>query len=249
LRITRRPFTSTPDRLRTPQAEGSRVAKREFDGSIAGFTEAIRLNPKQETPWHWRGHAYFSKKDYDRAFKDCFEAIRLEPKFAPAYHGFAWLLATSSIDGLREGKRAIALATKACELSGWKDDNSLLALAAAYAENGDFKEAVRWQEKAIELGFDSKARGEWARSLLERYQQGKPYRADPAPTPEKLNGKEVRRGTSAGPLGTRMVWWGLDAREGSVHGKSGIGHPRAVVRGRATGRPASTAARASRRSL
>ena len=42
-------------------------------------------------------------------------------------------------------------ATKACKLTGWKNPNYLATLAAAFAEAGNFDDAVKWEEKAIEL--------------------------------------------------------------------------------------------------
>ena len=45
----------------------------------------------------------------------------------------------------------VALATKAWELSGWKDASHLETLAAAYAATGDFDSAVKWQTAANAL--------------------------------------------------------------------------------------------------
>ena len=42
-------------------------------------------------------------------------------------------------------------ARKAAELSEWKNGDTLYALATAYAEAGKFADAVRWQEKAMEI--------------------------------------------------------------------------------------------------
>jgi len=48
----------------------------------------------------------------------------------------------------------VELATRACELSGWSDGPSLSTLAAAYAEVGQFQEATRWAEQALEFTPD-----------------------------------------------------------------------------------------------
>jgi hypothetical protein len=50
------------------------------------------------------------------------ETARLDPKNAEVHNGLAWLLATGP-DGVRDGKQAIKHATRACELTGWKEPN------------------------------------------------------------------------------------------------------------------------------
>ena len=75
----------------------------------------------------------------------------------------------------RDGKKALESATKACELSEWKDSYHVDTLAAAYAEAGDFDAAVKWQTKATALyepGEDQK-NAQWR---LKLYQEKKPYR-------------------------------------------------------------------------
>ena len=59
-------------------------------------------------------------------------------------------------------------------ISGKDDFGMLDTLAAAYAESGQFVEAVRWQTKAVELA-PAGAKVD-AQSRPERYQVGKPYR-------------------------------------------------------------------------
>jgi len=48
----------------------------------------------------------------------------------------------------RDGRRAVSFATRACMLTGWKEDRPLAALAAAYAECGQFDKAVIFQKEA-----------------------------------------------------------------------------------------------------
>jgi len=121
-----------------------------------------------------RGHAYTWKNQYDKATEDYAAAIRLDPRDHEARWSLAWLLATCPRAGLRDGKRAVEHARKACELSGWNDANSLSALAASHAECGDFKKAVRWEKKVIEFQSDDKA----AQRRLKLYEQNKPYRSE-----------------------------------------------------------------------
>jgi hypothetical protein len=49
-------------------------------------------------------------------------------------------------------------------------------LAAASAQAGDFKQAVKWQTKVVERFAADKALLEEARQMLKLYEQGKPYR-------------------------------------------------------------------------
>ena len=51
----------------------------------------------------------------------------------------------------RDGRQALAHARRAVELIGEDDAAILDTLSAAYAESGNFAEAVRWQEKAVQL--------------------------------------------------------------------------------------------------
>jgi hypothetical protein len=75
------------------------------------------------------------------------------------------------------GTLALEHATKACELSGWKRADYL----DTHAEGGNFDEAVRWQKKALAIGFPDRETAESARRRLKRYEDGKPYREADGP--------------------------------------------------------------------
>jgi hypothetical protein len=49
-------------------------------------------------------------------------------------------------------------------------------LAAAYAEVGEFTEAVKWQRKALDDKKHAQTYGEGARARLKLYEENKPYR-------------------------------------------------------------------------
>jgi tetratricopeptide (TPR) repeat protein len=150
--------------------------KKDYDRAIADYSEAIRLDPKYALAYNNRGWAWSNKKDYDRAIADYNEAIRLDPKFASAYNAVAWLRATCPEEKYRDGKKAVESATKACELSEWKERNHLDTLAAAYAEIGDFDHAVEWQQKTIALSPSTDANLSAYKERLALYKDKKPYR-------------------------------------------------------------------------
>ena len=91
----------------------------------------------------------------------------------------AWLWATCPDAKHRDGKRAVASATRACELSKWKEAAHIGSLAAASAEAGDFEAAVTWQSRANELYADAgdQKKGE---ERLRLYRVKRPYR-EPSP--------------------------------------------------------------------
>ncbi len=95
---------------------------------------------------------------------------------AEGYNNLAWLFATVKSPGFRDEKKAVELAIKACELSGWGNAEYLDTLAAAYARVGDFANAVKWQEKALQF-FQERKKTE-AKKRLNFYQGRKPWPPD-----------------------------------------------------------------------
>ena len=152
--------------------------KKEFEKAVKDLNEAVRLDPKNAIPYAGRGIIYQETKQYEKAEADYRTAIRLDPKLTTGLNNLAWFCATCPDAKFRDGKKAVELATQACELSGWKAWFELNTLAAAHAENGNFKEAVRWQKKAIDIGNHDKVFLEKANQRLKLYEKGEPYRHD-----------------------------------------------------------------------
>ncbi len=114
---------------------------------------------------------------YGEAISDYEAAVRVDPNYALGFTDLAWLRAACPAGKFRDGAKAIENATKACELTNWKDHRYVGTLAAVYAEVGDFAAAVKWQKKAIDLLTEDK-RDKWQASYESRlrlYQSGKPY--------------------------------------------------------------------------
>jgi tetratricopeptide (TPR) repeat protein len=152
--------------------------KNEPDKAIADYDEAIRLDPKFALSYTARGNAYQSKNDYDKAIADYDEAIRLDPKDAIAYNSLAWLLATCAQAGFRDGQKAVEYAAKAFELSEWKSPDFVDTLAAAYAEVGDFEQAIKWETNFLGTSNLSGEDTAGGKSRLALYQAHQPYHAE-----------------------------------------------------------------------
>jgi len=118
--------------------------------------------------------------DYAGAVEICDEAIAEDSNNAMLHNDKAWLLATCPIEEVRNGKLAIEHAERACELTDYTESMYIDTLAAAFAESGDFDEAVRYQKKAIELMRpDYQDEGFYER--LELFKSGKPYHEGTSP--------------------------------------------------------------------
>ena len=124
-----------------------------------------------------RGDALLSVGKHGDAIEDYNKALELAPDDDGVLNNLAWVLATSPKDELRDGKRSLELATKACEVTDYEKAHILSTLAAAYAETGDFETAIKWSTKAVELGEeDLKEQIDQLKDELQHYKDGKPFR-------------------------------------------------------------------------
>lgn len=136
--------------------EGHNAAAR------AHYERALELDP-QLSP---RELLRFAAESLDPSEQhEIFDA--LEPRFGEKhdlYNNFAWLLATSPDESLRDPVRALRLARRAIELSPERNAYYLGTLAAAQAANGDFGVALESIRAARELSPNDESLHEsWAR--------------------------------------------------------------------------------------
>jgi tetratricopeptide (TPR) repeat protein len=153
-------------------------AKREYDQAISDYSQTIRLDPNWADAYFNRANAHRARKAYAEAVRDYREVIRLDPKDADACSSLAWVLATCPEEAVRDGKRAVEYATKACDLASWKASYFLATLAAAYAEAGDFEQAIHWQRKALQSPQYDRDEGDAARQRIKLFESHRPYREE-----------------------------------------------------------------------
>ena len=105
------------------------------------------------------------------------EAVLLQPNNANTLDELAWRLATCPDASIRDGRQALDLARRAVQLSNGDDPIPLGTLAAAYAEAGQFSEAVKTAQQAIELAAKrgKKAKRKSSAAQIKLYRAHRPY--------------------------------------------------------------------------
>ncbi len=143
------------------------------NAAIKQFEKALLLDPENFTANYNDGIALQTVGRRAGALKRFEMAVKLRPSAVGAHYGLAWIMATAPEEELRDGQRALEHARRAVQLS--KDSPFMAdALAAAHAEVGEFAEAVKWQEKAVEMAADGTEAA--FKNRLQRYKQKLPFR-------------------------------------------------------------------------
>lgn len=162
--------------LKTQLAMLYNAADRPED-AVEIYDELLEDNSEDIDALRGRGDAFLSLSKHEKAVADYNEALEIDADQDGVLNNLAWVLATSPFDEVRDGKRAIELATKAGELTEWKEAHVLSTLASGYAESGEFDKAVEWVEKALEISDDDDQRESLGKEL-ESYKAEKPWRED-----------------------------------------------------------------------
>jgi tetratricopeptide (TPR) repeat protein len=152
------------------------VRQGELDKAIDDYNATLLRDRNLADVYIARANTFVRKKDYRHALCDLQTAVQMKIKKPErALNSLAWLRATCPEAEIRNGKEAVELALKACELSEWKDWGIIDTLAAAYAEQGDFDRAIKYQKQVLQIG---KSSNDYAKikQHLALYEQHTPYR-------------------------------------------------------------------------
>jgi protein O-mannosyl-transferase len=148
--------------------------------AVAHFERALQLRPDMAEV-HYRLGALLERMGATEDAARHYEvAVSLMPDHAGVCNNLAWFLATREPKRGGDQVRAVALAQRACKLTGDSIPTILDTMAAAYAGSGRFPEAVAAAQKAQQLAAKA-GRGELARQIGERLELYLANRAFVAP--------------------------------------------------------------------
>jgi len=165
------------------------LAQQKWTNAAEQFTKAIEYSPGYAEAHFGRGTSWLVQGNSEMAVADFEEAARLKPNWPSVLNNLAWIRATAADARFRNGAQAVQLAERACKLTGGRQPLYVGTLAAAYAEVGQFKEAIANGERASEmaLAIGEKNVSQKNQQLLELYRANKPYHesSPEAITPQK----------------------------------------------------------------
>ena len=149
-----------------------------LDQAIANFRQALRYRPDDVDAHNNLATALKLQGKSAEAVDQWREVVRLQPNNPEAVNRLAWASATAPKASVRNGTEAVELARWAVMLSHGREAKILCTLAAAYAENGQFPQAVQTAHQALTLATRQKQQPLAAslKAQLSCYERGKPFR-------------------------------------------------------------------------
>ena len=124
------------------------IAAGRLADAVAPLERAVQISPSFPEARYNLARVLAGLHRYSEAIAQLRSALDARPDWTDAMAQLSWLLATHPDAAARNPDEAIALASRAAELSGRKDASVLDSLAAAYASAGRFQEAVASAEAA-----------------------------------------------------------------------------------------------------
>ncbi|HOM59450.1 MAG TPA: PilT/PilU family type 4a pilus ATPase [Kiritimatiellia bacterium] len=174
------------------QTFGDELTRQAVKGIISAEDAYIKAIDKAdiETKFRLAGLSLDFKKEAEQALRKsqmgraramlqtAQSALASDPKNIEALCAAAWIMGSSPHAELRNGREAVKLAERACDLQRDRDPHALAVLGVAQAENGSFRRAIDATNRAIALYTQS---NETAKALalqnrLNLFKQNKPYR-------------------------------------------------------------------------
>src|SRR5213078_4943003 len=147
------------------------------------FCKIIEVKASNIEVQNYVGTVLIQQGQAREAVEEWQKVLAIQPDNGNAMSNLAWVFATSPDDSLRDGAKAVQLAEQAMRISGGRIPIIFRTLAAAYAETGEFSQAIQTAQQGIELA-NSQGNFSLATELqgnITLYQEHQPLR-DPSLT-------------------------------------------------------------------
>jgi tetratricopeptide (TPR) repeat protein len=164
------------------------LQKGRLEEAMVHYRKFLEIEPHNVEARNILGTALIQQGHVKEAIQQWQEALAIEPANGNAASNLAWVFATCPDASIRDGGRAVELAEKAVQISGGQIPMIFHILAAAYAENGRFADAIEAAHRGAALA-NSQGNAGLASELqnnIALYQAGSPLR-DPSLTTRGLS--------------------------------------------------------------
>ncbi len=145
------------------------VHQGELEEALAEFHEASRLEPTDAVLWIQLAQVYELMGRGDKAMHSLEMGLEADPGNAGILNQMGWLYATTESPTVRDPEKAVAYAQQAVEASSGSDANVLDTLAEAYYANQEFDEAIKTEERALEIAPGQEA----LQNQLQKFREAK----------------------------------------------------------------------------
>ena len=125
--------------------------QRKTDEAIEHWQRSLEIQPDNTEARNYLGAALAGVGRTREAVEQWQQTLVFDPDNGNAASNLAWVFATSADPNLRDGAKAIAYAKRATTVPGGDNPVVYRTLAAAYAENGQFADALSAAEHAKQL--------------------------------------------------------------------------------------------------
>ncbi len=142
------------------------------------FEQLVAAVPGHARAWDRVGYLWSEQGDRVQAIDSYQRALALDESLPRARRHLAWLLSTAPEEGLRNGVLGLELARVAAQETEYQNVDDLDLLAAAFAEAGQFPDAIETAERSAILAREA-GNSRLAAAIEQRltlYRAGKAYR-------------------------------------------------------------------------
>jgi len=146
--------------------------------AVSHYNKALAINPNYVEVHNNLGTALVQLGRVSDALAHFQRAMEINPLNVEAQNNMVLVLATFPEARVRNGTKAVELAERADHLTGNSNASISATLAAAYAEAGQFPNAITTAKRALQLATDqgNTALADAIRAQIRLYQSGFPYR-------------------------------------------------------------------------